>query len=71
MMSILSLGLMVLGHGRVDNMWKYEKRLQYPINIKKKDLRKKKKGYTLFRFFELEYAPEKYLINNGYKIIET
>lgn len=42
-----------------------------PISLKKKDLKKKKKEYTLFRFFELEYAPEKYLINNGYKIVET
>ena len=42
-----------------------------PISLKKKDLKKKKKEYTLFRFFELEYAPEQYLINNGYKIVET
>ena len=42
-----------------------------PISLKKKDLKKKKKGYTLQRFFELEYAPEKYLINNGFKLIET
>ena len=29
---------MINGHGRY-NMWKYEKRLQYPVNIKNKDLR--------------------------------
>lgn len=39
-----------------------------PISLKKKNL--KKKGYTLVRFFDLEYAPESYLINNGYKVIE-
>ena len=42
-----------------------------PISLKKKDLKKKMKGYTLQRFFNLEYAPEKYLINNGFKIVET
>jgi hypothetical protein len=42
-----------------------------PISLKKKDLKKKMKGYNLVRFFELEYAPEKYLINNGFKLIET
>ena len=29
---------MINGHGRC-KMWKYEKRLQYPVNIKKKDLK--------------------------------
>ena len=33
-------------------------------------MKKKEKGYTLIRFFDLEYAPENYLINNNYKIIE-
>ena len=33
-----SHGLIQLGHGRVE-MFKYVKRLQYPINIKNKDLR--------------------------------
>ena len=42
-----------------------------PIIIKKKDLKVKKKGYILYRFFNLEYAPEEYLIRNGYEIIET
>lgn len=41
-----------------------------PISLKKKDMKKKEKGYTLIRFFDLEYAPENYLINNNYKIIE-
>ena len=31
-------GKVINGHGKC-NMWKYEKRLQYPVNIKKKDLR--------------------------------
>ena len=48
-----------------------DKKLPYPINIKKKDLKVKKKGYILYRFFNLEYAPEEYLIRNGYEIIET
>ena len=52
-------------------MFKYDKKLPYPINIKKKDLKVKKKGYILYRFFNLEYAPEEYLIRNGYEIIET
>lgn len=32
-------GLMVLGHGRILIMFSYNKRLQYPVDIKKKDLR--------------------------------
>lgn len=40
-----------------------------PIIVK--DIKSKKKGYTLFRFFELEYAPEYYLIQNGWtKVID-
>lgn len=39
-----------------------------PITLKK--VQAKKKGYTLYRFFDLEFAPETYLINNGFKIIE-
>lgn len=42
-----------------------------PISLKKKDLKKKKGEYILFRFFELKYAPENYLINNGFKIVEV
>nr|DAX08855.1 MAG TPA: hypothetical protein [Bacteriophage sp.] len=30
----------------------------------------KKKNYSIYRFFTLEFAPEDYLINNGYKIID-
>ena len=30
--------MILLGHGRI-NMWKYEKKLQYPVNIKNKDLK--------------------------------
>ena len=39
-----------------------------PIKLKKVKL--KKKDYTLFRFFTLEFAKEDYLINNGFKLIE-
>ena len=42
-----------------------------PLALKKKDLVLKKKGYTLRRFFILEYAPEEYLINNNFKLIEN
>ena len=39
-----------------------------PIKLKKKDLnnRKKKDSEYLVRFFTLEFAPEKWLINNNY-----
>lgn len=42
-----------------------------PITIKKKNLTVKKKDYKLCRFFELQFAPEEYLINNGFKIVEN
>ena len=42
-----------------------------PITIKKKNLSVKKKNYSLRRFFELQFAPEEYLINNGFKIVEN
>jgi hypothetical protein len=41
-----------------------------PISLKKKDIKKKMKEYTLYRFFNLEYAPESYLINNNFKPVE-
>lgn len=40
-----------------------------PISLKKKDLQFKKKGYFLYRFFNLEFAPESWLQKNGYKLI--
>lgn len=40
-----------------------------PISLKKKDLKLKKKNYIIYRFFTLKYAPEYYLINNGYKTV--
>lgn len=40
-----------------------------PISLKKKDMKKKEKSYTLIRFFDLEYAPEKWLQQEGYKLI--
>ena len=43
-----------------------------PITLKKKNLISvKKKNYSLRRFFELQFAPEEYLINNGFKIVEN
>lgn len=41
-----------------------------PIKLKKSQIKIKKKDYTLYRFFNLKYAPEEYLINNNYKILE-
>lgn len=41
-----------------------------PIKLKKNQLHCKKNKYSLHRFFELKGAPEDYLINNGFKIIE-
>lgn len=41
-----------------------------PIVLKKKDLTLKKKVCILRRFFDLEFAPEEYLINNGFKLLE-
>lgn len=41
------------------------------LKFKKKDLVLKKKDYTLFRFISLEYAPEDFLIKNGYKILKN
>ena len=34
---IHGIGLIVHGHGKGYNMWKYEKKLQFPVNIKNKD----------------------------------
>ena len=40
-----------------------------PIKLKKKNIKIKGKGYTVFNFFNLEFAPEKWLIQNGWKLI--
>lgn len=42
-----------------------------PITLKKKDQKLKKKNSIIYRFLTLEFAPEEYLINNGYKIIDN
>lgn len=42
-----------------------------PIKLKKKDISVKKKNYSLYRFFNLQFAPEDYLIKNGFKILEN
>lgn len=39
-----------------------------PLKLKKKDYYKKYKNYTIYRYFDLEFAPEEYLINNNYKL---
>lgn len=42
-----------------------------PIVLKSKNLKiLKYKEYTLRRFFDLKFAPEEYLISNGFKIRE-
>lgn len=43
-----------------------------PIKLKKKDYinRKKKSDEYFIRFFTLEFAPESYLINNGFSKYE-
>lgn len=42
-----------------------------PIKFKKKDLKLKKKNYILYRYFDLEFAPEEWLQTNGYKLIKN
>lgn len=41
-----------------------------PLKLKKKDLLKKEKTYSLCRFVTLEFAPESWLKNEGYKLIK-
>jgi hypothetical protein len=40
-----------------------------PLKIKSKNLKVKKKNYTLFRYLTLEFAPEEYLLNNKFKLV--
>lgn len=43
-----------------------------PIILKKKNLISvKRKNYSLHRFFELKFAPEDYLLQEGYKLINN
>lgn len=39
--------------------------------VSKKNNKIKKNNYILYRFLELQFAPESYLINNNFKIIEN
>ena len=63
-------------HSEVWKIWKMgaileeEKYYASPklLKFKKKDLVLKKKDYSIHRFIELEYAPEDYLVKNGYKL---
>ncbi len=59
-----TLGIPILGHGR-DKMYKYDKKLPYPVNIKKKDLKMAKyiitayggpnaKSYTMRGNYEMQ-----------------
>ena len=42
-----------------------------PITLKKKNLISvKRKNYSLHRFFELQFAPEEWLLQQGYKVID-
>lgn len=43
-----------------------------PITLKKKNLISvKRKNYSLYRFFELQFAPEEWLLQQGYKLIDS
>lgn len=43
-----------------------------PITLKKKNLISvKRKNYSLHRFFELQFAPEEWLLQQGYKLIDS
>ena len=46
-----------------DNKWYSSKE---PLKFKKKDNILKRKTYKLFRLISMDYAPESYLIRNGY-----
>ena len=46
-----------------DNKWYSSKN---PLKFKKKDNILKRKTYKLFRLINMVYAPEDYLIRNGY-----
>ena len=46
-----------------DDKWYSSKR---PLKFKKKDNILKRKTYKLFRLISMDYAPESYLIRNGY-----
>ena len=39
MKTIHGIGLILHGHGKGFNMWKYEKKLQFPVNIKNKNIK--------------------------------
>ena len=61
----LLLGKIISGHGE-NNMWAYEKRLQYPINIKKKDLRMAKLLVTQYGGSNGELAAALRYLNQRY-----
>ena len=59
------LGKTLLGHGKC-SMFAYEKRLQYPINIKKKDLRMAKLLTTQYGGSQSELAAALRYLNQRY-----
>ena len=58
-------GKVINGHGKI-NMWKYEKRLQYPVNIKKKDLKMAKLLVTQYGGSNGELAAAFRYLNQRY-----
>lgn len=66
------LGFLIHGHGRIEKMFKYEKKLAYPINIKKKNLKMAK--YILTQYggsnselaAALRYFSQKFTMPDAY-----
>lgn len=42
-----------------------------PISLKLKNKKLKRKDYLIYRFLTLKFAPEEFLVKNGYKLIEN
>ena len=57
--------MILLGHGRI-NMWKYEKKLQYPVNIKNKDLKMAKCLLAQYGGPDGEFAAAMRYLNQRY-----
>ena len=68
LIQITSVGKPIVGHGkrRKRNMWKYEKRLQYPVSIKRKDLRVAKYLVTQYGGSNGEMAAALRYLNQRY-----
>ena len=59
--------MILLGLGRI-NMWKYEKKLQYPVNIKNKDLRMAKCLLAQYGGPDGEFAAAMRYLNQRYSM---